>query len=191
MKIYQYETEEQYWQAQEEANIKKLNKVWVQRITIEKIKTRIPQALTILCHGTRNAAEQKYFKEFYPSAEILGTEISKTATQFPMTVQWDFRKENVKWRDNYDIVYSNAFDHSNCPAETLDVWKNQVKHNGVLVIEHGYTSKDNRMRKSDPLEISLEELEKLFVDHELNIIDYFDSYGLSKSHKCRVYLLKK
>ena len=44
-----------------------------------------------LCHGTRTGKEQEWFRK-YLSCDVVGTEISETATQFPFTIQWDFHK---------------------------------------------------------------------------------------------------
>ncbi len=46
-----------------------------------------------ICHGTRRGLEQKWFAERL-GCEVIGTEISDTATQFPNTVQWDFHEPN-------------------------------------------------------------------------------------------------
>jgi hypothetical protein len=121
MKIYQYRDYDEYVASQIEANIRKIKNIWVEKKTIQEIARQHGSANTILCHGTRNAAEQKYFKDFYPDAEVLGTEISPTANNFPLTVQWDFNQVNEEWIGEYDIVYSNAFDHSCDPKQTLSL----------------------------------------------------------------------
>ena len=65
MKIWKYESYDDYVKAQTKANVKKIKKIWVQKSTIKQIYNRIPMAANILCHGTRNAAEQKYFSDMY------------------------------------------------------------------------------------------------------------------------------
>ena len=65
MKIYQYSSHEEYVAAQVEANIRKLKNIWVDKKTIQQIANLQPEANFILCHGTRNATEQKYFQEYY------------------------------------------------------------------------------------------------------------------------------
>ena len=102
--------------------MRKIKNVWVDRHTIETIAARHDQVQAILCHGTRNATEQRYFLESFPQAKITGTEISPTADQFPMTVQWDFHEVNADWTGRMDIVYSNAIDHSYDPVLALRVW---------------------------------------------------------------------
>jgi hypothetical protein len=97
MKIHNYLSDDDYRLAQERANLRKISKVWVRESTIDAIVARVPAATGVICHGTRNGAEQQFFAARYPGAEIIGTEIAKTATRFPMTVQWDFRKPNPNW----------------------------------------------------------------------------------------------
>ena len=101
MKIYKYSNHEEYIDIQTKANIRKLNNVWVDKETISKIYEMVPIAAFILCHGTRNAAEQKYFKHFYPYAEIIGTEISHTASKFEMTIQHDFHEIKEEWINKF------------------------------------------------------------------------------------------
>lgn len=90
---------------------------------------------TILCHGTRNAAEQKFFRAQLPNAEILGTEISDTASQFPMTIQWDFHDVKPEWLGRFDVVFSNSWDHSYDPSKLFPAWLSCVAPNGALVLE--------------------------------------------------------
>lgn len=189
MKIYQYKNHEEYVAAQVEANVRKIKNVWVDRRTIEIISAKHDSVTKILCHGTRNAKEQKYFQEFFPTAEILGTEISPTADQFPMTVQWDFHEVNSDWVGSMDIVYSNAIDHSYDPVLALRTWANQLAPNGRLYVEHAYAPEDNYARASDPLEIYDPELKEIFADLGLHLQSTFDTTGIKGRCPCRVYVL--
>lgn len=170
MKIYKYENYEDYVAAQTEANVRKISNVWVRRSTIEKIHSIQPFASYILCHGTRNAKEQRLFRELYPTAEILGTEISSTAEQFPMTVQHDFHEP---LKGSWDIVYSNSFDHSYDPEKALRNWKSQLSADGALYLDYSFSEVDNRARRSDPLQISTEELIELSIKVGLTITDEY------------------
>jgi len=191
MKVYQYKNHEEYVAAQVEANVRKIKNVWVDRRTIEIISAKHDSVTKILCHGTRNAKEQKYFQEFFPTAEILGTEISPTADQFPMTVQWDFHEVNADWVGSMDIVYSNAIDHSYDPVLALRTWANQLAPNGRLYVEHAYAPEDNYARASDPLEIYDPELKEIFADLGLHLESTFDTTGIKGRCPCRVYVISK
>jgi hypothetical protein len=191
MKIYRYDTYDEYVEAQIEANVRKLKNVWVDKKTIQQIAERHSLANKILCHGTRNATEQKYFQDFYPAAEIIGTEISHTAAQFPMTVQWDFHNVNTDWINKFDIVYSNAIDHSYDPIKLLTTWKDQLTTIGKLYLEHGYSEIDNHSRSSDPLEIYDEEIRYLISSVGLKLIDIFETTGIKGRCPSRVYIISK
>ena len=189
MKTYEYANYDEYLNSQVEANVKKLRNVYVEKRTIKRVCKNKKEAATILCHGTRNAAEQFYFKEFFKSAEIIGTEVSHTASQFPMTVQHDFNVEKKEWIGKFDIVYSNAFDHAFDPINTIKIWSNQLSPTGKLYLEHGYGPDDNRSRRSDPLEINDSELRELFKSTGLHLELMFESTGVNGKVPCRVYVL--
>lgn len=169
MKIYQYKNYEEYVAEQTKANKRKLHWVYVREHTIQHIHKDKPLASHIICHGTRNAAEQNFFQKYYPAAEIIGTEISETATQFPMTVQWDFAMPKYEWIGKFDIVYSNSFDHSIDPLKTLDTWKNQLTDSGRMYIE--YSSVHSLMSPSDPLDATHEEFVQLLKDSGLRSLN--------------------
>lgn len=191
MKVYEYKNYEEYLESQVEANVAKLKMVYVEKKTINKICEDAKSATKILCHGTRNAAEQFYFKENFPNAEIIGTEVSHTADKFPMTVQHDFNESKTEWVGQFDIVYSNAFDHAFDPIKTIQIWADQVKLGGKLYLEHGYGEEDNRARPWDPVEINDEELKQLFKNVNLKLERTFESTGLKGRVPCRVYVLTK
>ena len=65
--------------------------------------------------------EQQYFKDSFSklniNVNVLGTEISSTATNYPNTIEWDFHDVKEEWVSNVDIVYSNSIDHSYKPHD--------------------------------------------------------------------------
>jgi hypothetical protein len=119
----------------------------------------------VLCHGTRNAAEQTFFRAQLPNAEIIGTEISDTASQFPMTIQWDFHETKPEWRGHFDLVFSNSWDHTYDPHKLFPAWLSCIAPNGALVLEwstiHGKTTAD----VVDPFRASLDGLTGLLKQH--------------------------
>ena len=171
MKIYKYENYEEYVSEQTRANVEKLKNVWVQEHQIKKAITYKPSAKNILCHGTRNGAEQKLFKNNLPDAYVIGTEISHTATQFSDTIQHDFHDVKDEFINKFDIVYSNAFVHSFDPDGALTTWKNQLTDDGIIIIEL-MTGAENRSRSIDPLEISFDEFTDLADRVGLKVIDH-------------------
>jgi len=189
MKIYEYENYQEYIEVQTAANKQKINLVWVNIKTIERIANLI-NAKNILCHGTRNGAELTMFRKQFPKATIIGTEISDTADQFPNTVLHDFHEIKTEWLNKFDIVYSNSWDHSYDPDKSLAVWKNQLNDNGILCIDHGYDPIVNRSRKKDPLEIYHDEILDHFEQHGLSIVEIFESIG-GGNKSARIYITRK
>ena len=169
MKIYDYENYQDYVDAQTEANKRKLNRVWTKQSVINKAKFYKEEAQDILCHGVRNGAELHMFRSVYGAGNIIGTEISETATQFPNVVQHDFQDVREEWVGQFDIVYSNSFDHAFDPERTLTAWKDQLKEDGVVIIEL-MIGNENRSKRTDPLEISQKEFKDLAAKVGLELI---------------------
>lgn len=171
MKLHKYDSEQQYRETQIEANKRKLDWVWVKHSSIKKIcwymertvwRAKAPDKINVLCHGTRNGKELTYFKTRLQNrlGLIVGTEISPTASQFPDTIQHDFHEQIHSWVNSFDIVYSNALDHSHSPLECVATWREQLNENGRLFIEW---SKDNLKKNAvNPFAGTWEEWAKMF-----------------------------
>jgi len=158
MKIWKYKDDKDYRENQYDANRAKLNKQWVQVWDIKMIAVCMSQMnmdiKSILCHGTRNGAELRFFETEYPRAKIIGTEIAPTASIFSNTIRHDFQKVHPKLIGKFNIVFSNSLDHSTNPLETLKVWRDQLIPNGksMLWIDIMFDSKVNVSSKWDPLQ---------------------------------------
>lgn len=178
MKLHKYDSQKQYREIQIKANKRKIDWVWVKKKNIETIidyflqKTEksfkvdgwnIP--VKVLCHGTRNGKEQGYFEDILYNKhdlfqDVLGTEISPTASQFPNTAQWDFHDQKEEWVGSFDIVYSNALDHSHSPRKCVQTWLEQLNEDGLLFVEW---SKDNlKSNEINPFSGTPEEWEEMF-----------------------------
>lgn len=90
----------------------------------------------VLCHGTRNGAEIRWFKDALPKAEVLGTDIADTATQFPNTIQWDFHQFREDWANRWDVIYSNSWDHAMDPLRMFASWSKSLRRGGLMYLEH-------------------------------------------------------
>lgn len=171
MKIYQYKDYDEYVEWQTKTNKSKLGWVYVTKQSVDRICEDKKTASYIICHGTRNGKEMEFFKENFPSAFIIGTEISETAVQFPNTVQHDFTQPKDEWIGKADIVYSNSFDHSIDPKKTLDTWRDQLNTTGTLYIE--YNESQSICDPHDPLYAKLFEVEKMINEANLKIVKSF------------------
>lgn len=140
-----------YKQAQIEGNIIKLDYVWARSENIaflaDYIRKVIGQPTFGICHGTRRGKEQEWFRD-YLECEVIGTEISETAEQFPHTICWDFHESRPEWVEAVDFIYSNSLDHSYDPEKCISVWINCLKKGGLCIIEH--SSEDEGCSETDP-----------------------------------------
>lgn len=187
MKLYDYDSYEDYVAAQVEGNVRKINNSYVDPISLSGLVGHLYEEYdlkpsTIICHGTRRGLEQQYFLDIYSklglSPSVIGTEISHTATQYPHTIQWDFHNVKDEWVGSIDIIYSNSFDHSYKPTECLDTWMSCISDNGVCVLEYSDIC-DNEFKSgpTDPFGASLEEY-KDFISKKYNIVDILTNDGL-------------
>jgi SAM-dependent methyltransferase len=128
-----------YRSVQIKGNKRKLDRVFADQQTIDFISDYLVKSghtpTRGLCHGTRRGLEQKWFADRL-GADVIGTEISDTATQFPNTVQWDFHDRNEEWVGAFDFVYTNSHDHAYDPERAFGVWVEQLNPGGRLLIEH-------------------------------------------------------
>lgn len=165
MKLHRYLNEqgefdyEKYREVQTAGNKRKLHAQWVDEESIEwvanLIRSRIPQPRFGLCHGTRRGAEQAWFAK-YLNCEVLGTEISDTASHFPNTIQWDFHHVKPEWIDSVDFIYSNSWDHSYDPIRLFPAWMSCVTPGGICVLEH--SPQHLKITELDPFGITIEEM---------------------------------
>lgn len=144
-----------YRQTQEEGNKRKIDNVWVIEKNIEYlakyIKKQIGNVRFGMCHGTRRGLEQKWFRKYLgKQTNVIGTEISETATDFPNTIQWDFHKVKPEWKNKADFIYSNSLDHSYDPEKALNAWMSCVRPGGLCIIEHSDGHHESGANQLDP-----------------------------------------
>ena len=102
-----------------------------------------------ICHGARNGFEVKWLRDRL-GGDIIGTDISDTATRFPNMVVWDFHDEKPEWRGRFDFVYTNALDHAFDPSRALRTWAAQVKPHGRIYVEHSEAHTPKAANEFDP-----------------------------------------
>ncbi len=137
--LHKYPSYETYRDTQIRHNIRKLDGVWADEVTLRRMCDVLRQGkpdgtIRGLCHGTRNGFEQNFISSL-PGFEAMGTDISPTAVNFPNSVQWDFHDVKPEWVGAFDFVYSNSLDQSWNPRAALVSWLNQVRDGGYVVIE--------------------------------------------------------
>jgi len=148
--VFDYEA---YKQVQIDGNKRKTDQVWAIEENIVFLSRYIQRIIGDpsfgICHGTRQGLEQKWFKEQL-RCNIIGTEISDTATQFPDTIQWDFHDVKPEWINAADFIYSNAFDHSYDPEKCLNAWMSCLKTGELCILEHSSGHSDSAVTQLDP-----------------------------------------
>jgi SAM-dependent methyltransferase len=171
MKKYQYKDYDHYVKCQREGFERKKNRCWAIKENIKAITEFITENIENkkveygLCHGTRAGFEQKWFMKYLtPEASVIGTEIGNSTAE--NTIQRDFNKIHADLIGKFDFVYSNSFDHSFDPEKTINIWANQVRTGGLLIIEwderqehKGSVSKS--INKTDPVSLTFEEIKNL------------------------------
>jgi hypothetical protein len=150
---------EKYRKTQQDGNLKKIELTWVIEGNIKFLSDYLtefndPTSFGI-CHGTRRGNEQKWFRQ-YLSCEVIGTEISDSASQFPNTIQWDFHQANPEWEGKADFIYSNSFDHSYDPEACLNTWIDSLRIGGLCILEHSNLHAPEGANELDPFGAEIE-----------------------------------
>ena len=128
----------EYRATQIKYNKRKLDHVWADKTTLSKVVDDLRAhglGETGICHGARNGFEVTWFRE-HLGGDIIGTDISETATEFSHMQVWDFHADNPDWLGKFDFVYTNSLDQAMEPARALNAWAKQIKPRGRIYIEH-------------------------------------------------------
>jgi SAM-dependent methyltransferase len=148
-----------YRRTQIAANKRKINNQWVPEEHIAILsRYMLEQGVQVrhgICHGTRRGNEQMWFRTYLgPDADVFGTEISDTATDFPFTIQWGFHDVKPEWLGRMDFVYSNSWDHAHDPERAFAGWASCLRPGGLLLLDHGWNYLPQRVGATDPFGIT-------------------------------------
>lgn len=167
MKLHRYRTADgrfdyaRYREVQIAGNLKKLDRRWVHRGTVpflsDWLRAHVAPLNFGICHGTRRGDEQAWFREQL-GIEVIGTEISPTATRFPHTIEWDFHKVKPEWIEAVDFIYSNSWDHSFAPRRCFRAWARCLRVGGVMLLEHSGQHRPEAVTELDPFGIGRQRL---------------------------------
>ena len=161
--LYRYENDngefdyQKYKAVQQKGNKEKLENCWVLESNIQFLSEYLLKFAPLksgICHGTRRGLEQEWFRK-YTGADVIGTEISETAAQFPHTIQWDFHEVKPEWLDKIDFIYSNSFDHSYDPEKCLNAWMSCLRPGGICILEHTDMHSTKGVSELDPFGVDL------------------------------------
>lgn len=205
MKKYIYKNYDEYKKSQIETNLEKVNNRWVRKDDIKLLSEYIKKCIFPeigICHGTRGGHEQKWFMEYLPGCNVYGTEISKSAFFIFNTLIWDFNKRNKYWKNRFDFMYSNSWDHAFYFPSTLRIWLETLKKNGILILEISPNhEKGITATASDPWKITVSEMitmipkwthKKWYVVGEIKApVDVEDNGSVKKETQSTFLIIKR
>lgn len=198
MKLRKFNDYKHYKEEQIKTNKRKIKSVTIKADELDSIsnyiKKKIPHAKCGICHGTRNGVEQAGFRKRL-GINVIGTEISPTAKQFPNTIQWDFHRTKPKWKDKFDFIYSNSLDHSFDPDLAFQKWLWCLHPKGRLFIEwSGFDSVelfDKQTDYADCFGASREEYRQLFERNGGTVEDVLQHKSKDKCGRRITFVVKK
>ncbi len=165
-----------YKQAQEKLNRQKIKTVWIKEFEIEMMAKYLKKYNSDIkfgiCHGARNGFEVKMFRK-YLKINVIGTDISKTATKFDNMIQWDMHEVKNEWVGSVDFIYSNSFDHTYDIDICLKKWLSCLNDKGVLLLHFGYFGKRKSVTLGDCFFASESEYRAIVSSHS-KLIDIIE-----------------
>lgn len=123
------------------------------------------ESMQMICMGSRNNWEKNCFKKYLKLDSIYDLDI---CPQSNCDYTYDFQKLPESFINKWDIIYTNALDHSIDAENTLNHWYPFLKKNGILVI--GYEVETQNPTKSDCTTFTKDSIIKL-VEKKYSIID--------------------
>lgn len=150
MNVFMHQNYEEYVSAQRSLTAKRTHNgrnivTWVSEEMLGDINkvlhTCVSDIKTIVCHGCRNGFEVNVFQYLNPDAKVFGTDLYGSAYKWDRNYfrEMDFDTVPQEWKEYFDVVYSNAIDHSRNPFNTLFSWKSELKENGICFIAFQFT----------------------------------------------------
>jgi len=204
--LHKYNSYEEYKEAQIKLNKKKIDLVWADENTLKKVSNIVTNSIEKqnksskqilgICHGTRNGFEQNFLNKIMPNSNIIGTDISETALKYENSVHWDFHDEKEEWLGKFDFVYSNSLDQSWRPKHALSTWLNQVKKDGVVILEHSIYHSPEHAGEGDPFGVRPVVMPYVLTEwfgHKISISHYLQekSNVFSSNIKVWLFVMKK
>ena len=143
---------DQYRAVQVLHNKRKLENIWADEHTLSVIADDLKLhglGATGICHGARNGYEVAWFRDQL-GGQVIGTDISDTASEFENMVTWDFQETNPEWVGKFDFVYTNSLDQAMEPEKAVSAWVDQLTENGRIYVEHTMAHSAEGAGEMDP-----------------------------------------
>ena len=106
----------------------------------------------IVCMGIRSGNEFFVFKKIIEAGNIIGARVfgvdinEKVYEVDDDCYCFDFAHLPERWKDKFDLLYSNSLDHALDVDETLKEWDRVVKKGGMMIL---------RLSKAEPTAVDL------------------------------------
>ncbi len=199
MVLFQYPDYDTYRDAQIIGNKAKLRMQFVKESHIRILSGYLEETLGPvsfgICHGTRRGAEQSWFRAHLPGApDVIGTEISDTASDFPHTIQWDFHETNPEWTGRADFVYSNSWDHAFDPLKAFAAWIDALRPGGLMLLDYTKGQTPDAANALDPFGIKLRKLRAMLTEAfgtKGTLRDTLDTRRTNPEYRARVVVFEK
>ena len=140
MKLLTFNSYDEYKRVQSSANELKFHDVFAEDPELKRIAShfaaRVTHARTGLCHGVRNGYEVRLLRRLLPGVDIIGTDISDTASTVPHSIVWDMHEIKPEWRGRIDFMYSNSWDHTYDPEKLFRAWSECLSEHGRLYVPY-------------------------------------------------------
>ncbi len=170
MKQNKFSTYEDYVDSQKVITRRKMQrrpKCFAAISVIKSIKdyhSKIGSVKNGLCHGVRFGKEIDLLEREFHEGEWVGTEIVDELCDGKRILCMDFCDVPNKWIGNFDLIYSNSFDHVRYPRKVAKAWISCLSDIGRLYIEWSpWHEKLGRGRgKGDCFSANRDEYEALF-----------------------------
>ena len=194
--LHRYPDYATYRDVQVAGNKAKLGKQYVKKSHIALLAEHLRGALGEirfgLCHGTRRGAEQAWFRAHLPGADVIGTEISDTAADFPHTVRWDFHEPNPDWAGRADFVYSNSWDHAYDPDKAFSAWIDALRPGGLMLLDHTKGQLPGAASALDPFGVTYEGLIARLAAHSARgrLREAIDTRKINREYRARVVIFQ-
>ena len=119
-----------------------------------------------VCMGARNGSEVIAFEKMLdkalkkmkllPTVNVIGTDISPSATLFPNMIVHDFHETLPENIGQVDFIYSNSLDQSNNPKKALSAWIDSLTPCGVIYLDYSSRNGKQSFSMLDPFSCEIE-----------------------------------
>jgi len=137
MQLKTYANYKRYYRDQVRSDAKKSPRLSVfpeeaDRI-VEYLREKRGEPSRGICHGVRYGQEVLMFRERFPNAVVMGTDLLPREEDH--VIQWDFHEQKPEWIGGFDFLYTNSLDHSHSPRDCVRTWLEQLKPTGLAFLQ--------------------------------------------------------